>query len=69
MKVEMRVHLSGTVNGQEYPSAGQVLDTTDAHGAELCANGLAVPVVSEPVVERAVAPAAEKRTPRKRTTK
>jgi hypothetical protein len=61
MKVEMRVQLSGSVDGKPYPAHGEVLDTTDEHGADLCARGLAVPVVSEPVVERAVAPAAEKR--------
>ncbi len=69
MKVEMKVQLSGSVDGKEYPVSGGVLDTTDEHGAELCARGLAVPVVSEPVVERAVAPEVEKRTPRKRTAK
>lgn len=69
MKVEMKVQLSGTVNGLDYPQRGGVLETTDEHGAELCAAGLAVPVVSEPVVERAVAPEVEKRTTRKRTAK
>jgi hypothetical protein len=69
MKVEMRVQLSGSVDGKEYPPRGGVLDTTDAHGAELCASGLAVPVVSEPQVERAVAPEVEKRTARKRAVK
>lgn len=69
MKVEMKVRLSGTVNGQDYPQRGGVLETTDEHGAELCAAGLAVPVVStEPPVERAVAPTAEKRTTRKRAS-
>lgn len=68
MKVEMRVRLSGTVDGKEYPVRGGVLDTTDEHGAELCAAGLAVPVVSEPV-ERAVAPTVEKRAARKRAAK
>ena len=70
MKVEMKVRLSGTVNGQDYPARGGVLETTDEHGAELCAAGLATPIVSaEPQVERAVAPTAEKRTTRKRTAK
>ena len=68
MKVEMKVRLSGTVNGQDYPQRGGMLDTTDEHGAELCAAGLAVPVVStETAIERAVAPTTEKRTTRKRT--
>jgi hypothetical protein len=69
MRVEMKVQLSGSVDGKEYPARGAVLDTTDSHGAELCAAGLAVPVVSEPAVERAVAPEVEKRTTRKRTAK
>lgn len=66
MKVRMTVALTGSVDGTPYPPAGGELDTTDEYGAELCERGLAVPVVTEPKVERAVAPAAEKRTTRKR---
>lgn len=69
MKVEMKVQLSGNVDGVPYPERGGVLSTTDGHGAELCAKGLAVPVISEPPVERAVAPEVEKRVARKRTAK
>lgn len=69
MRVQMRVQLTGSVDGKSYPAVGGELDTTDQHGAELCAAGLAVPVVSEPPVERAVVPSTEKRAPRKRSAK
>lgn len=70
MKVQMKVRLSGSVNGSPYPERGDVLETTDEHGAELCARGMATPVVApEPAVERAVAPESEKRVARKRTAK
>jgi hypothetical protein len=69
MKVRMTVALTGSVDGTPYPPVGGELDTTDEYGAELCQRGLAVPVVSEPPVERAVGPQAEKRTARKRTAK
>jgi hypothetical protein len=58
----MRVGISGTRGGQDWPQPGQILDCTDEEGAQLCANGIAVPVV-EDRVETAVAPEPEKRGP------
>lgn len=69
MRVQMKVSIVGTRDGAEWPPRGGEIDLPDAEGAHMCAAGLAVPVVSEPAVERAVAPAAEKRTARKRAAK
>ena len=63
MKVQMKVQLSGSVDGLAYPAIGAELEVSDSHGVELCERGLAVPVVSAPV-ERAVAPDVEKRVKR-----
>ncbi len=48
MKVRMRVYISGTRDGRDWPRVGEVLTTTDREGAELCAQGYAEPVVAEP---------------------
>lgn len=61
MKVRMKVEVSGTRNGHPWPSRGEVVDVTDAEGAELCAAGMAEPVADDRV-EKAVPPAAETRT-------
>jgi hypothetical protein len=61
MKVRMRVAISGTRSGQEWPQPGAVLDCSPEEGAQLCASGNAVPV-PEDDVETAVAPVAETRT-------
>lgn len=65
MKVTMNVQISGAVNGVEYPAPGQVLDTTDEHGAELCARGQATPVVDDKE-ERATVSTGEKRAAAKK---
>lgn len=56
MKVQMVVKISGTRDGADWPAPGESITVPDAEGAELCANGLAVPVKSSPVVETADAP-------------
>lgn len=61
MKVRMRVGISGTRSGADWPQRGQILECDDAEGAQLCAGGLAEPVV-EDRTETAVAPEPEKRT-------
>jgi len=61
MKVRMRVGISGSRSGQDWPQPGQILECTEEEGAHLCASGIAVPVVEDDV-ETAVAPAAETRT-------
>jgi len=64
MKVLMRVGISGTRSGVDWPQPGQILECDDAEGAQLCAAGLAIPV-AEQQTERAVVPTAtvEKRGP------
>lgn len=62
MKVRMIVALSGDRDGVAWPAPGAELDVPDSEGADLCGQGLAVPVKVDPV-ERAVAPVAEKRGP------
>lgn len=63
MKVKMKVSVSGPRHdGGDWPRMGVEMDVPDWEGAELCASGLAVPVVEEPV-EKAVAPEPEKRRP------
>lgn len=60
----MKVEMSGTRNGVEWPGRGEALMVGDREGADLCAAGLAEPVV-EDQVEKAVAPEPEKRTRRR----
>lgn len=60
MRVRMKVEVSGTRNGHPWPRRGEVVDVPDAEGADLCAAGLAEPVVDDRV-ETAVAPPAETR--------
>lgn len=50
MKVRTKLYISGTRNGEPWPAVGTVMDVTDVEGADLCAAGLAVPVV-EPAAE------------------
>ena len=66
MRVQMRRVITGTRDGVEWPPPGGEIDLPDDEGAHLCAVGMAVPVVTEPKVERAVTPPTEKRTTRKR---
>ena len=61
MRIKMIAQLSGFRDGAEWPVVGGELEVPDAEGALLCANGQASPVAVAPKVERAVAPAAEKR--------
>ena len=61
MKVRMRVGISGTRSGRDWPQPGEVLECSNEEGAQMCANGIAVPVVDDPV-ETAVAADSEKRT-------
>jgi hypothetical protein len=67
MKVQIRARITGTRDGVEWPKPGELLDVPDEEGAQLCAQGLATPVVAtaeratavEP--ETAAAPAPKKR--------
>lgn len=61
MKVRMKVGMSGTRNGEDWPPLGGELEVDDDEGAQLCAGGLAEPVAEPEKVETAVAPKAETR--------
>lgn len=47
MKVKMKVVMSGTRNGESWPLPGNDIEVPDEEGANMCANGLAVPVRSD----------------------
>ncbi len=61
MKVRMKVDVSGTRNGQEWPRRGQVMELPDDEAAQYCANGMAEPVADTGEVETATTPPAEQR--------
>ncbi len=70
MKVRMKVGISGTRNGQDWPPPGGELEVDDEEGAQLCAGGLAEPIAEPQKVWTATAPEPEKRDePRKSTKK
>lgn len=69
MKVTMRVRISGTRDGVDWPGIGESIDVPDAEGADLCAQGYAVPAgapqpedarASEALVETRKTPRARK---------
>lgn len=72
MLVRMRIDVSGTRNGQEWPRRGSVIELPDEEAAEYCRNGMAEPVatftgMAEPAptaagVETATMPQPELRT-------
>lgn len=43
----MKMQLSGTRNGEPWPTPGQELDLPDDEAAQYCANGFALPVRSD----------------------
>jgi hypothetical protein len=59
----MKVGISGTRSGVDWPQRGEILECDDDEGAQLCAGGLAEPVYEPEPVETAVAPEPEKRGP------
>ena len=68
VRIRMKAVITGTRDGEPWPLPGEELTLPDAEGAQLCAQGQADPVASEPVVERATAPAGEKRTRKPKST-
>ena len=56
MKIRMRVSVSGTRNGQDWPPPGSVIDLPDDEAADYCANGMAEPVATFDKPEKAVVP-------------
>jgi hypothetical protein len=61
MKVKMKVGVSGTHDGVDWPPKGGVAEVSDVEGADLCARGLAEAVVEDRVEKRPAAKRAEKR--------
>ncbi len=59
MKVRMKVGISGTIDGRDWPRVGGEIEVSDFEGADMCARGLAEPVVEEP--RKATAKKAETR--------
>ncbi len=58
MRVRMKVDISGTRAGQEWPPRGSVIDLPDAEAADYCKSGMAEPVAvfNEPEVSDPPAP-------------
>lgn len=65
MKVRMKVGISGgRADGTDWPPTGGVVEVETREGTELCAAGLAEPVVEERAETATVEDRAEKRTTR-----
>ena len=50
--VKMRVQLSGTRDGVEWPAAGETVEVTDDEGASLVANALADAAEDKPAARK-----------------
>lgn len=57
MKVRMKIAMSGTRSGVDWPPYGETLECSDEEGAQLCAAGIAEPVVEPERMETATLPA------------
>lgn len=66
MRVRMKVSLSGTRDGKDWPPVGGSVDLPGDEAAHLVSAGLAVPDDEQPAVEEATAPPAETSTPQQR---
>lgn len=55
----MKIRIAGSRNGVRWPEAGTVVDLPEGEAADLCSQGVAVPVVERP--EKAARKGAEKR--------
>jgi hypothetical protein len=66
MRVRMKVGLSGTRDGKDWPPVGGSVDLPDDEAAHLVTAGLAAPDDKQPPVEEATAPPAETSTPQRR---
>lgn len=62
MKVRMKVGVSGTRDGQDWPPRGSVIDLPDAEAQQYCEAGMAEPVAVFDEAETATMPEPEKRT-------
>lgn len=61
MKVRIVNRPTGLLNGRDWPEVGEELETTDEAGADMCAAGIAEPVVEDRTEKRPAAKRAEKR--------
>lgn len=61
MKVRMKVGISGTRSGVDWPAPGGELEVDDEEGMHLCAGGLAEPVAGPEKVWTTTAPEPETR--------
>lgn len=65
MKVRLKVAISGTRNGVEWPTRGGVVDLPASEAVDLINGGLAEPVKLEDAVETASAPSGDVETAEK----
>jgi hypothetical protein len=61
VRIRMRIDISGTRDGREWPRRGSVIDLPDDEARQYCEAGMAEPVATFAPVETAVAPPAEVR--------
>lgn len=61
MKVRMKTQITGSRNGVRWPAAGGEVDLPDNEAADLCAAGLAEPMVEDRVEKAVPSKRAEKR--------
>jgi len=67
MKIKMLINISGTIDGQEWPERGGVIDVAEHVAADMIANGFAElcdeleTAAVDPVKETAAKPAARTR--------
>lgn len=67
MKIKMKINLTGTIDGQEWPSIGGTIEVADHVGADMIANRFAEAddtvetAAVNPVKETAAKPAAKTR--------
>lgn len=66
MRVKMKVGMTGTRDGVDWPPAGGCVDLPADEAAHLCAAGLAEPCPEPDVPETATAPAAPRTATRRR---
>lgn len=61
MLTRMKVNMSGSRDGVDWPARGETVDLPDAEAAHMVASGLAEPVDDQPAEETATAPATEEK--------
>lgn len=66
MRVRMRVQISGTRDGREWPPRGGLVDLPAAEAAQLCAAGMAEPCPEDPPVQTAAAKPAPRTAARRK---